>query len=130
MRNNGYYVVLLLLFILVGTSENLFAQQQQDPYLAFAEQMPQPIGGMEAIYKNIHYPETAREAHLEGKVYLLLYINENGTIDKMTVIKGIGLGCDKAAEDGVGKVKFTPAKNNGVAVKVKLSLAITFKLSG
>ncbi len=123
-----YLLVLFFLVTLIGFSSNTSAQQQ-DPYLPFAEQMPQPVGGMEAIYKNIHYPETAREAHLEGKVYLLLFINEDGNIDKVTVIKGIGLGCDEAAKAGVSKVRFTPAKNNGAAVKVKLSLAITFKLT-
>ncbi len=101
---------------------------QQDPYHPFADVMPQPIGGLQAIYKNISYPDIAKKAGIEGKVYLLIYINENGGVDNVKVIKSLGAGCDEAAINGVKAVKFTPGKDKGVPVKVKLSLAITFKL--
>ena len=101
---------------------------QEDPYLAFAEVMPQPVGGLEAIYKKITYPEIALKGGLEGKVYLLVYINENGGVDDVKIIKGIGGGCDEAATNAVKDVKYTPAKNKGVSVKIKLSLSIVFKL--
>lgn len=102
--------------------------QAQDPYLPYAEVMPQPIGGLGAIYKHITYPEIAKKAGVEGKVYLLVYINEKGGVDNVKVIKGLGAGCDQAAINGIKEIKFTPAKDKGVPVKVKLSLSITFKL--
>ncbi len=103
--------------------------QQQDPYLPYAEVMPQPVGGFDAVYKNISYPEMAKKAGVEGKVYLLVYINEKGKVDDVKVLKGIGGGCDEAAVNGIKEVRFTPGKQNGVPVKVKLSLPITFKLN-
>lgn len=102
--------------------------EQEDPYLAFAETMPEPVGGLAAIYKKIVYPPIAKSAGLEGKVYLLIFVNENGSVDNVKVLKGIGGGCEDAAVDAVKAVKYSPGKNNGVPVKVKLSLAITFKL--
>ncbi|MGE5400379.1 MAG: energy transducer TonB [Ignavibacteriales bacterium] len=102
--------------------------EQEDPYAAFAEVMPEPSGGLPSIYKKITYPSIAKSAGLEGKVYLLIYINESGGVDDVKVVKGIGGGCDEAAVQAVKSTKFSPGKNKGVPVKVKLSLPIAFKL--
>ncbi len=104
-------------------------QAQQDPYLPFAQVMPKPVGGIASVYKNISYPDMAKSAGVQGKVYLLIYINEKGDVDNVKVLKGIGAGCDKAAVNGIKKVKFDPGENNGAPVKVKLSLPIEFKLN-
>ena len=117
------FLALISAFIL---SNKAFAQQ--DPYLPYAEVMPEPVGGLESIYKKITYPEMAKRAGVEGKVYLLIYINEKGGVDDVKVVKGIGAGCNEAAADGVKTIKFTPGKNNGIPVKVKLSLSVNFKL--
>ncbi len=99
-----------------------------EKYLAFAEKMPAPIGGLEAIYKTIRYPEIAKKAGVEGKVYALAFINENGTVDKVQIIKGIGAGCDEEVIRAVSAAKFTPGMKEGKPVKVKLSIQIKFKL--
>ncbi len=44
--------------------------------------MPEPVGGLEALYKKISYPEIAKRTNVEGRVYLLAYINENGGVIK------------------------------------------------
>ncbi len=105
------------------------ANAQADSYLAFAQVMPEPVGGLAAIYKHIAYPSVAKDAGISGKVYLLVYIDEKGNVDDVKVLKGIGGGCDEAAVAGVKQVKFTPGKNNGQPVKVKLSLPVTFKIN-
>jgi protein TonB len=97
-------------------------------YLAFAEEMPQPMGGLPSIYKLITYPEVAKQAGLEGKVYVLAYINENGEVDDVKVVKGLGGGCDEATVEAVKKTKFIPGKLGGKPAKVKMSLQIQFKL--
>ncbi len=102
---------------------------QADPYLAFAQVMPEPIGGLAAIYKHITYPSIAKQAGISGKVYLLIYIDEKGNVNDVKVLKGIGGGCDEAAVEGVKQTKFTPGKNNGQPVKVKLSLPISFQIN-
>jgi len=91
--------------------------------------MHQPVGGMKNIYKNITYPEAARKAGISGKVYLLVYINENCDVDNVKIIKGIGMGCDDAAIKGVKSTKFKPAVNKGMAVKAKLSMPVTFDVA-
>lgn len=99
-----------------------------EDYLAFAEDMPTPNGGLEGIVKLVKYPEIAKKAGVQGKVFILAYINENGGVDDVKIIKGIGAGCDEAAIEAVKKTKFSSGKSQGKNVKVKLSISLTFKL--
>jgi protein TonB len=100
---------------------------QQDEYLDFAEEMPAPVDGWEAVYKNIKVPDMAKRMNVKGKVFLMLYVNEEGDIDDIKVIKGIGAGCDEAAVEAFKNVKFNPGKSGGVYVKTKLSIPVIFK---
>jgi len=97
-------------------------------YLAFAEKMPVMKGGMKALYSKIKYPRIAKDAGVQGKVYLLMYISESGKVDKVECVKGIGAGCDEAAKDAALKLKFSPAQHKGAKVKVKMAIAVTFRL--
>ncbi len=119
-----YTILTICIFITFMQTANA----QADSYLAFAQVMPQPVGGLAAIYKHITYPNIAKDAGISGKVYLLIYIDEKGNVGDVKVLKGIGGGCDEAAVAGVKQCKFTPGTNNGQPVKVKLSLPITFEI--
>lgn len=48
---------------------------------------PKPIGGFKAIHENLIYPESARKAGLEGRVFIKVLINEKGIVEKTEVIK-------------------------------------------
>ena len=101
----------------------------ESEYKTVIDQMPEPIGGVMAIQKKIVYPEDAKRAGIEGKVFLTAFINESGNVVSAKVIKGIGAGCDEAAMDAVLNTKFTPGKQNGKPVKVQITIPIVFKLS-
>jgi protein TonB len=100
----------------------------EDDYIIGVEKMPSPIGGMESIMKKIIYPSAAKNNNVEGKVYLLVYINENGGVDDVKLVKGIGSGCEEEAINVIKKTKFNPGANKGANVKTKMSLSIPFKL--
>ena len=126
-----FVAVILGLFILTsGTiSANYTGGPNANTYLAFAEKMPAPVGGLKAIYENIkEYPKVAEKAGIQGKVFVLAYVDEKGNCEKVDVVKGIGGGCDEAAIEAVKATKFTPGSHKGVTSKVKLSLSIVFKL--
>ena len=134
-KSNIFAIINVTLFVVLFgfiKLNNTFAAPvcppQEDPYAAFAETMPEPVGGMQAIVKKIVYPEIARKSGVEGKVYVLVMVNERGGVDEVKVIRGIGAGCDEAAVKAVKECKFNAGKNKGAAVKVKLSLPISFKL--
>ncbi len=132
MKSFRLLAILLPTLLLINTL--VFAEPPKNPsngdeqYLAFAEVMPEPAGGMASIVKHIVYPDLAKQSQVEGRVYVLAYIDEDGSCSQAKIIKGIGAGCDEAAVNAVKAAKYSPGKNKGVPVKVKLSLPIEFKL--
>lgn len=106
--------------------ENKAGEEPQ--YFVAVEEMPEPIGGIEAIQSKIIYPEIAKRAGIEGKVYVKAYVDENGKVTKVEVVKGIGAGCDEAAVKAVKETKFKPGKQRGKAVRVQVMIPVVFKL--
>ena len=104
-------------------------EEESEPEIFIVvEEMPKLIGGLGEIQKKIRYPEMARKAGVEGRVILQFIVDENGNVTEPVVIRGIGAGCDKEALRVVRQAKFKPGRQRGKAVKVKMSLPITFKL--
>ncbi len=90
---------------------------------------PAPIGGFEAIQKNLIYPEIARKAGIEGRVLLYAQIDEKGNVVRTKVLQTLGpTGCNKAAVAAVNFVKWTPAEQRGKPVKVWVMVPVDFKL--
>lgn len=122
-------IVPVFLFVILSFTNNIIIYGQDASYMTMVETMPEPVGGLPSIYKNItEYPKVAKATGIQGKVYVLVFINENGGVDDAKIVKGIGGGCDEAAMEAVKKTKFKPGKDKGQNVKVKMPLAITFKI--
>jgi periplasmic protein TonB len=132
MKYNNKTLLLSILFLtLFIFKSNIICGNMtsgEDDYIIGVEKMPSPVGGIEAIMKKIVYPSTAKNNNVEGKVYLLIYINENGGVDDVKLVKGIGSGCEEEAINVIKKTKFNPGVNKGTNVKTKMSLSIPFKL--
>jgi len=103
-------------------------EEEEEQVFVVVEKMPELRGGLPALMKHIRYPEIARKAGLEGRVYLQFIIDERGKVHNPKVVRGIGGGCDEAAIEAIQKVTFTPGLQRGKPVKVKYSLPIMFKL--
>lgn len=121
--------------IILSFNTALFSQphiptraQDDSSYYIAVEVMPEPIGGIAAIQSHINYPESALRSNVEGKVYVLAYINETGSVDKTKILMGIDKEVNEAASKAVLKTKFTPGMQDGVPVKVEVSIPIVFKL--
>ena len=91
--------------------------------------MPELIGGLEGLQRNIVYPEIARLAGIEGRVTVQFVIDQRGNVINPVVVRGIGAGCDEAAIEAVKKARFTPGMQRGRPVKVSYTLPITFRLN-
>jgi len=102
---------------------------EEDQYFVAVEEMPQLIGGMEAIMSRLQYPEIAKRAGVQGRVYVLAFVNEKGEVVRAEVQKGIGAGCDEEAVKAVLGAKFKPGMQRGKPVKVRVSIPIRFQLS-
>lgn len=102
--------------------------EEEPVYFVAVEEMPSPVGGIQAILNNLKYPEIAKRAGISGTVYLLAYLDTEGRVVKTEIIKGIGGGCNEAAAEAVRKAKFNPGKQRGKAVKVKIMIPIKFQI--
>ena len=104
-------------------------EEEAEPvFFVAVEQLPEPIGGIADIQRRIVYPEIAKRAGIQGKVFILAYVDENGDVKKAEVIKGIGAGCDEAAVAAILQTKFRPGKQRDRPVKVKVTIPIRFIL--
>ena len=97
------------------------------------EVMPEFPGGagkmMEFIQKNLKYPMTARENDIQGRVFVTFVIEPDGSITNVTVMRGIGGGCDEEAIRVVQSMpNWKPGKQRGVAVRSSFTVPIIFKL--
>ena len=101
--------------------------EEESPYFVAVEEMPEPIGGLSSIQSKIVYPEIARRAGVDGKVFVLAFVDESGNVTNAEIVKGIGSGCDEAALDAVLQTKFKPGIQRGKPVKVKITIPIVFK---
>ncbi len=98
-----------------------------------AETAAEPIGGYAEFYtyvkESLVYPEQAKRIGVEGKVYVQFVVNTDGSLSDITVIRGIGAGCDAAAKKILENApNFNPAERAGKYVKQRIVLPINFKL--
>ena len=104
-------------------------EEEVEPvFFVAVEEMPEPIGGIGAIQSKIVYPEIAKRAGVQGRVYVKAYVDESGRVNKVELIRGIDAGCDEAAMDAVKSVMFKPGKQRGKPVKVQVTVPVLFKL--
>jgi len=101
---------------------------EQEEVFRVIESMPEPVGGMAAIFENLTYPETARRAGIEGRVIVQFTVDEKGNVVDPEVVRGIGGGCDEAAIDAIKAVEWTPGTQHGEPVSTEFMLPITFRL--
>lgn len=97
------------------------------------EKMPSFPGGEKALFKylgdNIKYPAMAKDAGIQGKVFVNFVVNETGKITNVKILRGIGGGCDEEAMRVVKSMpKWNAGKQRGKAVKVSFNLPIKFTL--
>ena len=80
--------------------------------------------------KHISYPTQAINNNISGKVYVEFVIEKDGSVTNVKTMKGIGYGCDEAAEKVINSTNgmWTPGKNNGHPVRLKMRQQITFTL--
>lgn len=102
--------------------------EEDDEIFVVVEQMPELIGGIASIQKEIRYPEIARQARVSGRVIVQFIVDQEGNVVDPVVLRGIGGGCNEEALRVLKLAKFIPGKQRGKPVRVRYVLPITFKL--
>jgi len=96
--------------------------------LEFAEQQPRVEGGLGAYYLNIHYPEAAQRAGIEGRLVLEFIVEPDGTPSHIRVLQPLHALLDSAAVQALRRTTFIPGRQNGQTVRVRMRLPVRFEL--
>lgn len=107
-------------------------QAPQDIFIV-VEEMPQFPGGESAlyefIYKNIQYPQSAKEQNIQGRVFVKFCIAYNGTVNRATVVKGVSSELDQEAVRVISMLPpFKPGRQKGKPVNAWFQMMVTFAL--
>jgi TonB family protein len=99
------------------------------------EKWPQFPDGDEStdmfLGSNLQYPSEAREAGIQGTVYITFIVEDNGEITNIRILRGIGGGCDEECIRMVEMMpRWTPAYLGTKAIRLQVTLPITFRLPG
>lgn len=103
-------------------------EEPEEDFFTVVEEMPELIGGLQELQASIEYPDQARRAGIEGRVYVQFIVNEEGQVEDPQVIRGIGGGADEEALRAVRQAQFRPGMQRGRPVRVQYSLPIVFQL--
>jgi protein TonB len=114
----------------IETVEEVVEEQQ---IFTIVEEMPSFPGGDAALMKylgnNIKYPAIAKDAGIQGTVYVTFVVDEKGEVKDAKVLRSIGGGCDEEAIRVVKSMPtWKPGKQRGKSVKVQYNLPIRFTL--
>lgn len=106
--------------------------EPETPFLNVPEMPEFPGGDAERITflkNNLTYPNEAKEIGLSGTVYVGFIVERDGSISNITVLRGVGGGCDEEAVRVVQMMpKWKPGRQQGHEVRVRFTLPIKFTL--
>jgi len=104
------------------------------PPMRFVEEMPEPIGGLDAMYaflqSNLKYPEVARNNGISGQVFIEFVVEKDGTIGNVKVLVGVYPELDQEAVRVVKLLpKWKPGKQMGKPVRCFYNIPIRFTIN-
>ncbi len=106
---------------------------KSDKVYDVVEQMPSFPGGngalLEYLATHVKYPETAEQTCAQGRVIVSFIVECDGSITDVHVLHSIAQELDREAEHVVSSMpRWIPGKHNGIAVRVRYNVPVTFKL--
>lgn len=112
---------------------NITKHDETQPAFTWAEVMPSYPGGDNELYsffsREIQYPEIARKAGIEGKVFLTIVVEKDGSVSNARIARGIGGGCEEEALRVLLLTgKWRPGRQNGAPVRVSMTVPVVFVL--
>jgi protein TonB len=105
------------------------ASIQSEPEYMPQHKISDPPGiPVDLIRSRIVYPPLANKQRIEGVAILELFIDKEGTIRKIDILRDPGFGLAPAAVSAFVGIRCTPAKANGSPVAVRFRYPIRFTL--
>lgn len=84
----------------------------------------------EFIGNNINYPIDAKKNKIEGRVIVQFIIEKNGTVSGISILQGIGYGCDEEVSRVIALSSglWLPGKIQGEPIRLKMIQPVFFRL--
>ena len=119
------WIVLLLGLVMVCS--NVDAQKRDKI------EEPQYPGGRKELLKymeeHMRYPDSMRDLDMEGEVVVEFYVERNGVISGVSVVKSVSKEFDDEAIRLTRNMpRWIPGRKNGVLVRYKMTMPINFKI--
>lgn len=113
--------------------EEIQEQEVEAEPFVVVEEMPMFPGGdpalLQFIAENTQYPEVAKENNIQGRVIVRFCVTSKGTVDRVSVLKGVDPELDKEAIRVVQTLpSFKPGRQGGKPVPVWYMVPINFTL--
>lgn len=107
---------------------------EEEQIFTIVEDQPGFPGGdaalMQYLQGNLRYPTMAREAGIQGTVFVTFVVERDGSITDVRILRGVGGGLDEEAVRVVRNMpRWTPGRQRGQAVRVQFNLPIRFVLN-
>ncbi len=118
----------------IADFEEAEEEVKEEKIFTVVEDMPEFPGGQEALFKYLgeetKYPSIAKDAGIEGRVYVSFTVNTDGTIQDVKVLRSPHPSLAKEAKRVVrGMPKWKPGKQRGKPVRVNFKLPVRFTLN-
>jgi len=118
----------------IATKSQKTVTPDNEKALTGVEQMPEFPGGEVALMKflstNVHYPTSASEMGIEGRVILRFIVSKTGVVSDVEIIRGLDPACDQEAIRAIYMMpKWIPGRQNGRDVPVYFTIPIKFTLN-
>ena len=125
-------ILLIVAFSSCAAKKKVVIAKTEEPFVV-VEEMPMFPGGdstlLAYIIKNTKYPESAKINKVQGKVIVRFCVTSEGSVDRISVLKGINPELDAEAARVVGSLPaFKPGRQGGKAVSVWYMVPIEFSL--
>ena len=98
------------------------------------DKMPEFPGGLDSLMKflgsSIHYPSDAKDAGIEGMVYVTFIVGVDGEISNIKIVNSVYPSIDREVLRVVSTMpKWKPGVSYGRKVKVQYNLPVNFRLT-
>jgi protein TonB len=102
-------------------------EEEEDEIFVVVEEQPK-CGGVQALQEEVEYPDFARKAGIEGRVFVQFVVSEDGNVVQPKVTRGVHKLLNEEALRAVQELNCDPGMQRGNPVKVRMSLPVTFRL--
>ena len=106
-------------------------EEEQNKIFEVVEQQPSFPGGSVNgwLAEHIKYPVVAAENGIQGRVVVQFVGEKDGSVSQVKVVRGVDPSLDKEAQRVISSMpKWIPGKQNGVSVRSRFTVPVTFRL--